>query len=156
MQLRHRLPLSVKATAGFLAAMLIGLALAACQPADEPEGLVLEAGWVRAMPPGKGMTAAYGALTNWQSDTVIVRSFASDQFADVSLHRTIVEDGISRMRAVESLSLEPGQTVLLEPGGLHLMLMGPSGSFSPGDRVSLGFITADGARFDFAVPVEQR
>lgn len=132
----------------------IAVLLAACQPrASEP---VFEQGWVRAMPPSSGMTAAYGILHNGTASPVTLVSFASPAFGDVSLHRTEQVDGVARMREVTSLTLQPGESAELQPGGLHLMLMMPTGPLQVGDGVELDMTAADGRRFRFEVPVEQR
>ena len=140
----------VLVVAGLAATVL----LAACQPrATAP---TFDQAWVRAMPPSAHMTAAYGVVRNGTDAPVTVVAFASPAFGDVSLHRTVQVDGMARMREVESLTLQPGETAELEPGGLHLMLMMPAASLSVGDVVSLVMTAADGREFRFEVPVEQR
>ena len=42
----------------------------------------------------------------------------------VEIHESFEEDGVARMRPVEALEIAPGETVALEPGGLHVMFMG--------------------------------
>ena len=130
--------------------------LPGCEPAHETTGLDFDSAWVRALPPGQQMTAAYGVLTNRQSDTLTLRLFASDRFADVSLHRTVSAGGVSRMQPVDQIRLEAGASVTLAPGGMHLMLMAPAGEVAPGDRVRLSFISDSGAHYEFSVPVEMR
>ncbi|MEJ2384175.1 MAG: copper chaperone PCu(A)C [Xanthomonadales bacterium] len=128
--------------------------LAACQqPAMAP---VFEQGWVRAMPPSANMTAAYGVLRNGTAAPLTFVSFSSPAFGDVSLHRTVQVDGMTRMREVESLTLQPGEQAELQPGGLHLMLMMPAEPLRTGADVPLVMTAADGRSFRFDVPVEQR
>ena len=127
--------------------------LAAC--ADRGE-LMLEDAWVRPLPPGMGMTAAYGLLRNAGDESLVLVSYASAQFDDVSLHRTEVVDGVSRMREVGEVVLEPGASLALEPGGHHLMLMKPRAPLGPDQAVRLTVETRDGRRFEFDLPVERR
>ena len=42
----------------------------------------------------------------------------------VSIHATVHEDGLMKMKHQMSLSIPAGGAVVLESGGLHLMLMG--------------------------------
>lgn len=131
------------------------LALAACAPAAPPE---LEAtdGWVRVMPPGSRMTAAYATL-EWPGDEpLVVSTWRSDAFGDVSLHRTVRSEGVSRMEAVPEVVLAPGSSLALEPGGLHLMLMQPSRELQPGDSVGITLVSDSGREFRFDLPVERR
>lgn len=130
--------------------------LPGCEPAGHATGLDFDSAWVRALPPGQQMTAAYGVLSNRQSDTMTLVSFASDRFADVSLHRTVSVGGVSRMQPVDQIRMEAGASVILAPGGMHLMLMAPVGKIAPGDRVRLSFISDSGVHYEFSVAVEMR
>ena len=40
------------------------------------------------------------------------------------LHGHIVEAGIVKMRPIEAIEVAPGAPLVLEPGGVHIMLMG--------------------------------
>jgi copper(I)-binding protein len=124
-------------------------------PAGEA-GLAFDGGWIRPLPPGMKMTAAFGLLRNAGTEAIEVTSFASPQFADVSLHRTQLVDGVSRMREVPVLELAAGETLALEPGGYHLMLMMPVGPLSTGQTVTVEMTASDGRSFAFDVTVERR
>lgn len=119
-------------------------------------GLEFNGAWVRAMPPGMTMTAGFGTLRNPGQRAIEITSFSSDEFGDVSLHRTEMTGGMSRMRAVHSLRLEPGESLELAPGGYHLMLMMPAETVSPGQEVSVEMGAADGRTYRFLLPVERR
>ena len=119
-------------------------------------GLAFNGAWVRALPPGVGMTAGFGTLVNSGGEPLEITAFSSPQFAEVSLHRTETVNGVSRMREVPTLLVEAGAAVELAPGGYHLMLMKPSASPEPGQSVTLHFTTAEGRDFQFEVPVERR
>ncbi len=135
-------------------ALLAAAALSACQPpATEP---AFEEAWIRALPPGMQMTAGFGVLKNETAQAIDFTGFSSSAFRSVSLHETVVEDGVSKMQEVESLTLAPGETVELAPGGYHLMLMAPRASISPGRNIPVEMTAADGRTFTFEVPVEKR
>lgn len=116
--------------------------------------LSLDNGWVRGMPPGTNMTAAYGRFINSGPDTIEIVSFESDSFASVSLHQTMVEDGTSRMKELMHWSIEPGAAAVLEPGGLHLMLMQPKRKIVVGSTVELTLISSSGQGYHFLLKVE--
>lgn len=109
-----------------------------------------EGAWVRAAPPGMPMLAGYVRLTNAGDRPLRLVAVFGERFAAVELHRSETVDGVSRMRPVPELEIAPGETVTLEPGGLHLMLMHPDPALREGNRVVLEFEFAGGVR----LPVE--
>ena len=120
------------------------------------EGPAFEEAWVRAIPPGMKMTAGFGRLSNRGSKVIEFNAFSSSSFDDVSLHRTELHDGISKMLEVPVLSIEAGETVVLEPGSYHLMLMMPRVEIQPGQLIDIEMIASDGRSITFQVPVEER
>ncbi|MCF6226501.1 MAG: copper chaperone PCu(A)C [Xanthomonadales bacterium] len=111
-------------TSGILLSLLM---LSACQPSAQTPtaAFVVEDAWVRAMPPGQKMTAAYGVFRNSGSVSLRISEFSSPQYASVSLHETIVDSsGMSKMQEIQEMLIPPGEVFELEPGGKHLMLMG--------------------------------
>lgn len=120
--------------------------LAACGSGGE---ISVNDAWVRAMPPGSGMTAGYFVLTNDTAEDVSIVSASSGQFALVEIHRTVTIDGVSRMQQQEAVAAPAGASVRFEPHGLHLMLMRPEPGLQPGDTVSLSLRLADGREIPF-------
>jgi hypothetical protein len=130
---------------------LAAVALLACAPACACPGLEIEGAWIREVPPGAMMTAAYGRLTNRGSQLLVVDGGFSKDFASAELHRTVIENGMFRMVA-DRLELAPGASAALEPGGLHLMLMRPARPLKAGDTLPLAFTCGRQAReFTFTV-----
>ncbi len=115
-----------------------------------------DSAWVREAPPGVPMMAAYGVIRNTGSREIPVRSFSSPEFGGVELHETVVVDGQARMREVAPLVLQPGQSITLEPGGKHLMLMRPQGALKDGDHVTIGMDVFSDTRIFFTVPVKRQ
>ncbi|WP_439100575.1 copper chaperone PCu(A)C [Congregibacter sp.] len=107
------------------------------------ETLELSGAWVRAMPPGQKMTAVYMELRNPEASAVSIIG-ASSPLGSASLHETRVAEGRSTMRAVDTLSVEGGDIVHLEPGGLHIMLMGLKSTPVEGDSVPICLQTSKG------------
>ncbi len=118
-----------------LAAILVG----ACGVEPEPPLVATELVVTRPMP-GTGMSAAYLSLTNNTEKTISITRVTSAQFASVQLHESMLENGVARMRALPELEIPAGQTLTLQRGGKHLMLIRPTG---PADIVSLQFFDED-------------
>lgn len=110
--------------------------------------------WIRLAPPGTGMVAGYATLSNSGDEPVTVLTVQSDAFRMASLHETIDDKGVSKMREIHRLVVAPGATVTLEPGGKHLMLMQPRHDIVAGDKVEVMFLLGDGTRVEthFDVP----
>ena len=130
--------------------------LGACGPGAKTSGPVFEQAWVRPVPTGMKMTAGFGTVSNPGKEAIVFNSFSSPSFGEVSLHRTEKLVGVTRMREVDELRLEPGDSALLEPGGFHLMLMKPNSEVEAGQTVTIVMTTDDGRSFPFDVPVEGR
>lgn len=118
---------------------------AACMP-------VVRGAWVR-MTPTMPMGAAYFVLENPCRTAAAVTGAASPDFADVSVHETRIEGGVSRMRALPRVELAPGARVAFEPGGRHVMLMAPTRA--TGATVRLELRLADGRVLKVDAPVRR-
>ena len=103
------------------------------------DGLVVEQGWIRPPMPGMGMTAGYARLSNHGRRPLAVEEVSSPDFVGTELHRTLVENGVSRMRPGLPLPLAPGAVQTLEPGEYHLMLFEPKRPLKVGDSVLVEF-----------------
>ena len=102
--------------------------------------------WIPQAPPGVDMLAGYLTLKNSGDQTVTVLAAQSDRFRTVTVHQTVIENGVSRMRELNRLEIAPGQELKFAPGGLHLMLMQPRSAIAPGDRVEIVLLLSDGQR----------
>lgn len=121
-----------------VAASIAGAAQAAGQ-------LVVEDAWIRAAPPAAAMRAGYAILRNTGDAPLVIRGAASDAFGDVSIHATTIENGVARMRELARIPLAAGESVTLEPGGKHLMLMRPARELDTGAKASIRFEIEDGS-----------
>jgi copper(I)-binding protein len=59
-----------------------------------------------------------------------------------------MDDGVMRMRRIPHIHLPPGQTVSLEPGGLHIMLFDLPAPLRVDDQVPITLIFDDGSTKD--------
>tara|TARA_B110000114_G_C15094145_1_gene400305 strand:- start:3512 stop:4045 length:534 start_codon:yes stop_codon:yes gene_type:complete len=86
--------------------------------------LAVSDGYIRKMPPGQKVTAAFMILQNF-TDRACRAIGASTDIADrVEIHKHFYQNGVMSMRPVEGVELAPGKKVSFEPGGYHLMLFG--------------------------------
>jgi copper(I)-binding protein len=108
--------------------------------------LLIEHAWIREAPPGAMMLAGYAVLRN-DGDAVLEISTAQSKFfGDVSIHETVLENGVSRMHELNGLQIAPGAEAVLAPGGKHLMLMDAKTPMVAGTAVELTLVLADGRK----------
>lgn len=99
---------------------------------------------MRLTPGGMPMQAGFGRIENPCATPVTIVAVRSPAYASVELHQTRTVAGVSRMRAVPQLRIAPDAAAVLEPGGLHLMLMQAHAPPKPGSRVAIEFVLQDG------------
>ena len=110
--------------------------------------------WSRPTPPSAPTAAGYLSVTNTGKTADRLLGGASPLADKVEVHEMSMTGGIMRMRPVEGgLAIAPGQTVTLEPGGYHLMLIGPKRAFKLGDHIpaTLRFEHAGEIKVEFYV-----
>jgi copper(I)-binding protein len=121
--------------AGALAALLCIASRA--QPSTEiraHDDIRVTEAWIRWLPanlPGAG----YATLTNTGSTVQVLVGVSSPDYADISIHVTHDDNGMTEMRPIDSIILKPHTSVRFAEGGYHFMLMQPKRSLHPGDRV---------------------
>lgn len=109
--------------------------------------------WVREAPPASRVLAAYMQIINLTDSDLSITGITSPDFEAVELHRTVVEDGVARMLPVPDVTVPAGGSIMLEPGGLHLMLFDPLRPLQQGDRVTLVLHRSDAICITLSVPV---
>lgn len=129
-----------------LLTVCVSLLMACAPPPTTSKGLALTDTWIRQAPPGATMLAAYGTLHNRSAQTVEIVHVNSDHFDSVTFHETTHTDGVARMRMLPSVVLKPESSLSFVPGGLHIMLMGPTATVVTGDHINIHFTLKDGTR----------
>lgn len=111
--------------------------------------------YVRAVPAMMKNSAAFMSLHNTgKADHAIVA--ASTPSAEVVELHTHTQDGdVMRMRRIDEITLEAGDTTVLQPGGLHIMLFGLTGPLNPETAIDLELTFADGSRKAVVAPVKK-
>jgi len=155
MDIQRLLPVAVLAIAAMFPATCLA-AQPAAKEAAKATCVVMEDGWIRLSPvPQPRMLAGFGRIANHCAEAVEVVGARSPAFAAASVHETTQVDGVSRMRELERLPLPVHGQALLQPGGLHLMLMQPGKALAEGERVPLVLLLADGREVEVELAVRR-
>lgn len=117
------------------------------------EALSAEVAWVRLAPPGQKNTAAFLLVRNNSVVDVKIVSVASKVARLTELHTHSHENGIMKMSQVPHVVVKAGQTVVFEPGTLHVMLIDTNTTLKDGDVVTLVFHCEDSSSFVVQAPV---
>jgi len=106
----------------------------------------IDSAWIRKPPMAMPMMAGFAEIRNPCAEPVRIVAARSPAFGAVELHETTRVDGVSRMRHVEALDVPARGTVVLAPGGLHLMLMQPKDEAVEGSTLEVELELDDGRR----------
>lgn len=100
-------------SAMFIASILIS----ACSKQDSIE---IKNQWVRASNDGQDVSAAYMTIVS-NEDTSLI-TIDSDVADVIEIHSMSMENGVMKMRMLDTLDLIADKPTELSPGGFHLML----------------------------------
>lgn len=99
--------------------------------------------WIRWLPAGIP-AGGYMTLMNRGSATYTLVGATSPDYGQIGIHQTIDNHGMSEMRPVDSVALEPDKPVRFAERSYHLMLMQPKREIRVGDHVILALQFAGG------------
>lgn len=89
---------------------------------------------IRATAPGMRATGGYLTITNHGDMDDRLVSAAADFAGRVELHEMIMDGDVMKMRKREGgIEVPAGGMAMLQPGGLHIMLMGLTETMVPGE-----------------------
>ncbi|MBV8679948.1 MAG: copper chaperone PCu(A)C [Aquitalea sp.] len=119
--------------------LFAGLLLAATVSAHSFKLGALELGhpWSRAMPEASPTGAAYLSIKNTGKEADTLLSVSTPRADKAELHVHLNDNGVMRMRQVESVAVAAGAEVKFAPGGYHIMLMGLKQPLKAGDHFPL-------------------
>ena len=137
-----------------VAVAALALTAATAWSATAAEDISVSDAYVRAVAPVVPNSAAFLALHNAGATAHTLVSASSPAATNVELHTHINDNGGMRMRPVEGgIQVPAGGVTTLQPGGLHVMLIGLQHPLTEGGSVQLGLTFEDGSTQELTVPV---
>ena len=127
-----------RVTNAFAFAVLVcGLVAGPARAEDVKAGdLVITQAWTRATPGGAKTGGGFLTIENKGSAPDKLVGVSADVAGKVEVHEMAMDGGVMKMRPVEGgLTIDPGKTVKLAPGGLHLMMMDLKSPLKQGDKL---------------------
>lgn len=136
---------------GIVFSMLVGLPTAAVAGSED---VVVEDAWARASFGTNRPGAAYMTLRNIGTDPVTLLGLETPLAMMPDIHETKTDaNGVSSMAPAGEITIPPGESVSLEPGGLHAMLMRLQTKMVEGETFPLTLSFADGGMLTVDVPI---
>lgn len=110
--------------------------------------------WTRAMLPGQKVGGGYLVVTNNGSDNDRLLTVSTPHTDRAEIHEMKMVDDVMKMRKLEDgLAVPAGETVVLEPGGFHLMFMAVGTPFKEGEMVPVTVTFERAGDVDLMLPV---
>ena len=144
-------------TKRLLAIALIGLtALSQAAQAMEyrVKDLTVSHSWARATAGPARAGAAYLTITNHGTAMDRLLAVATPAARHASVHATMMEQGVMKMRPVKAVEVHPGEPAVLRPGGMHVMLMGLKAPLKEGQGFPLTLTFETAGTIEVMVMVE--
>jgi copper(I)-binding protein len=100
--------------------------------------LVITQAWSRATPGGAKIGTGYLTIENKGAAADRLIAGSADVAEKVEVHEMAMNNGVMTMRPLDKgLTIEPGKTVKLAPGGSHLMLFDLKSPLKQGDKIPI-------------------
>jgi len=111
----------------------------------------VEDAWVRGTVSTQKASGAFMRIT--PSANTRLLSVSSPVAGVVEIHEMAMDNDVMRMRQVPGLDLAAGRTLVLKPGGYHVMLMDLKQQLKAGESVPLTLVFEDEAKKRFTQEV---
>jgi copper(I)-binding protein len=140
----------------FVVRLLAGFGAGQTALADQTAGAELQVHhpWARASLGAHQTGAAYFTLVNFGSaaDRLIAVSTPAAERAQLHGH-SMDDQGVMKMRPVDGIEAPPKSETSLEPGGLHVMLMGLRAPLKEGESIALTLRFEQAGEIDVTVTI---
>jgi len=112
--------------------------------------------WVREAHEAATVNAGYMTLVNAGSEEVTLVKVESAAYENIEVHEMVAVDGLMEMREVTDLTIPANGQINFQPGGKHLMLMGPKEHLTTGQKVDMTLTFKSGKKQTVSVKVAAR
>jgi copper(I)-binding protein len=135
-------------------ALGVGFAMSALAADTAKVGnIMIHEPWARASIGNAPNSAAYMTLEIMGEEPDRLVGGSSPLAEKAELHTHLMEGGVAKMRPVDAIEVSPGTPTVLEPGGLHLMLIGLNQKLEEGATMLLTLVFENAGEVTLEVPV---
>jgi hypothetical protein len=119
--------------------------------AAQERKIAVEGAWARASVGRNG--AAFVTLVNRSDTDDRLVAAKSDVSPRAELHTHLMDGNVMRMRPVDAIPVPAGETVMLKPGGLHVMFIGLNKKLVEGESFPLTLVFEKAGEIEVTVPI---
>lgn len=135
-------------------AALVTAMLVPCAAQAGSKDVVIEHPWARASIGVSRPGAAYLTVRNTGAEAVTLTGLVTPLALMPQIHDSTTDaQGVSSMAPAGAITIAPGESVALEPGGLHAMLMRLQAPMVEGETFALTLTFSDGGEVTVEVPI---
>src|SRR3989338_10106046 len=114
--------------------LMLGLAVSSASAGGDIE---VRGPWVQSAPPGVKVLAGYLEIKNNGKQQQVLTGVSSPVFGQIEIHRSVIHGNMAHMEHLTELAVPANASVVMQPGGLHLMLMDAKKPLRIGDEVPM-------------------
>ncbi len=103
--------------------------------------------------PADSVSAVYMTIFNPGEIQERLIGAATDAAEMVEIHEVTMQGDVMAMRPVEGVDIPAGETAILAPGGLHIMLLGVREPLLTGEAIMLNLYFESGEEISLAAPI---
>jgi periplasmic copper chaperone A len=136
--------------------LAVTIATAPAAAADVKAGdLIISQAWSRATPGGAKVAGGYLTIENKGAVPDRLIGGVGEASPRVEVHEMAMNNGVMTMRPIDGgLTIDPGKTVKLAPGGYHLMMFDLKTQLKQGDKVPLTLQFEKAGKVDVTLDVQ--
>jgi hypothetical protein len=117
--------------------------------------LIIENPYARATPPNATNSAIFMTIKNTGNEDRTLVSASTSIANKVELHTVIKTDGMMKMREVNAIEVPKNKEVMLQPGGLHIMLFDLTQPLTEDEFIDVTLNFKNGDKEQFKAPVKK-
>ncbi len=138
-----------------LTSLLLTFLLSNTSFSASQESITINDPYVRAIPPGQTISAVFMTINNSSDKELSLVNATSNISKIVELHSHVHENGMMKMRRVESIKIPAKGQAVLKPGGFHIMLIDLHDNLKIDQKVSITLTFSDNSSMDITAVVRK-
>jgi len=138
-----------------IAVLIVGWVSPGLAQTGSTPPVTVENAWARATPGNIKTGGAYMTLVDHGTTADRLLSVSTPVAAKAELHVMSEDKGVMTMRPVEAITVEPGKTVELKPGGFHVMLLDLKQPLKQGDSFPMSLTFEKAGTIQVTVTIEK-